>query len=54
LALIFTVLRRYSGFSSPPQRPMTSDFERFSIPLHLFSYFNSWERASIFLFNVQC
>ena len=23
-------------------------------PLHLFSYLNSWERASISLFNVQC
>ena len=34
------------GFS-PPQRSMTSDFEGFSIPLHLFSYLNSWERASI-------
>ena len=43
-------------FSSPPQWPMTSDFEGFSIPdfihyiyfaLHLFSYLNSWERASI-------
>jgi len=40
-------------FSSPPQRPMTSDFEGFSIPdfIHLFSYLNSWERASIFLFE---
>ena len=42
-------------FSSPPQRPMTSDFEgilypRF-YPLHLFSYLNSWERASIFPFE---
>jgi len=23
-------------------------------PLHLFSYLNFWERASISLFNVQC
>ena len=42
--------------SSPPQQPMTSDFEGFSIPdfihlIHLFSYLNSWERASIFPFE---
>ena len=39
-------------FSSPPQRPMTSDFEGFSIPdfIH-YIYFNSWERASIFPFE---
>ena len=45
-------------FSSPPQRPMTSDFERIFYPrfypLHLFCYINSWERASISLFNGQC
>jgi len=23
-------------------------------PLHLFSHLSSWERASIFLFNVEC
>ena len=33
-------------FSSPPQRPMTSDFEGFSIPA-----FIHWERASIFPFE---
>ena len=27
-----SVLRGHSGFSSRPQRPMTSDFEGFSIP----------------------
>ena len=36
-------------FSSPPQRPMTSDFEGFSIPdfIHYiyFSYLNSWFRS---------
>ena len=39
----FCVVIRF--FSSPPQRPLTSDFEGFSIPdsfpLHLFSYLNS-------------
>ena len=39
---LLSVLRGYSFFSSPPQRPMNSDFEGFSIPycysLHLFSY----------------
>ena len=34
-------------FSSPPQRPMTANFEGFSIPD--LSYLNSWERASISL-----
>ena len=45
-------LHGHSVFSSPPQRPMTFDFERFFYPifypLYLFSYLNSWERASIF------
>ena len=30
--LLLSVLRGHSVFSSPPQRPMTSDFEGFSIP----------------------
>ena len=29
---LLSVLRGHLFFSSPPQRPMTSDFERFSIP----------------------
>ena len=29
---LLSVLHGHSGFSSPPQRPMTSDFEGFSIP----------------------
>ena len=29
---LLSVLRGHSGFSSGPQRPMTSDFEGFSIP----------------------
>ena len=52
---LLSVLRGHLVFSSPPQRPMTSDFEGFfytrSYPLHLFSYLNSWERASIFPFE---
>ena len=44
-------LRGHSFFSSPPQRPMTSDFKGFSIQdfIHyiFFSYLNSSERASI-------
>ena len=50
---LLSVLRAHSVFSSPPQRPMTSDFEGSSIPdvIHLFSYLNSWERASIFPFE---
>ena len=47
-----SVLRGHSVFSSPPQRPMTSEFEGFSIPdfIHYiyFSYLNSWERAEYF------
>ena len=42
-------------FFIPPQRPMTSDFEGFLYQISsitLFSYLNSWERASIFPF--QC
>ena len=52
---LLSVLRGHSGFSSPPQRPMTSDFEGFLyqiLSITLFSYLNSWERASISLF--QC
>ena len=47
---LLSALRGDSYFSSPPQRPMTSDLEGF-YPLHLFSYLNSWERASIFPFE---
>ena len=46
LLLFFYLLRGHSIFSSPPQRPTTSDFEGFFYPrfypLHLFSYLNSW------------
>ena len=50
-----SVLRGHLVFSSPPQRPMTSRLRRIFYskfdPLHLFSFFNSWERASIFPFE---
>ena len=52
---LVSVPRGHSVFSSPPQRPMTSDFEGFHyqiLSITLFSYVNSWERASIFPF--QC
>ena len=42
--------------SSPPQRPMTSDFDGFLyqfLSITLYSNLNSWERASISLFNVE-
>ena len=45
------LLRGHSVFSSPPQWPMTSDFERFLyqiLSITLFSYLNLWERASTF------
>ena len=32
VVFLASVLRGHSVFSSPPQRPMTSDFEGFSIP----------------------
>ena len=40
----------HSVFSSPPQRLLTSDFDGFLyqiLSIILFSYLNSWERASI-------
>ena len=55
---LLSVLRGHSVFSSPPQRPMISDFERFSIPdcIH-YIYFPIliFEKEPVFsLFNVQC
>ena len=41
-------------FSSPPQRPMTSDFKGFLsqiLSITFFNYLNSWERACISLFS---
>ena len=50
-----SVLCGHAVFSSSPQRPMTSDFEGFSITdfIHYiyFPIFNSWKRASIFPFE---
>ena len=54
---LLSVLCGHSVFSSPPQRPMTYDFEGFLyqiLSITLFSYLNCWERASISLFNVEC
>ena len=54
---LLSVLRGHSVFSSPPQRPMTSDFKGFLyqiLSITLFSHLISWERASISLFNVEC
>ena len=55
---LLSVLRGHSVFSSPPQRPMTSDFEAFSIPdfIH-YIYFPILilEKESVFsLLNVRC
>jgi len=41
---LLSVLRGHSVFSSPPKRPMTSDFEGFLyviLSITLFSYLNS-------------
>ena len=51
---LLSVLRGHSVFSSPPQRPMSSEFEGFLyqiLSITIFSYLNSWERASIFPFQ---
>ena len=55
---LLSVLRGHSVFSSPPQRPMTSDLEGFSIPdfMH-YIYFPILipEKEPVFyLLNVQC
>ena len=54
---LLSFLRGHSVFSSPPQWPMTSNFEGFLyqiLSITLFSYLNSSERASNSLFNVEC
>ena len=49
---LLSVLRGHSVFSSPPQRPMTSDFEGFSIPdLIHYIYFPILIRVSSFPFE---
>ena len=45
---LLSVLRGHSFFSSPPQRPMTSDFEGFLYQILSITLF-SWERGSISL-----
>ena len=55
---LLSVLRGHSGFSSPPQLPMTSDFEGFSIPVVIhYIYFPILiiEKKPVFsLLNVEC
>jgi len=55
---LLSVLRGHSVFSSPAQRPMTSDFERFSIPDFIHYIYLSiliLEKEPVFsLLNVQC
>ena len=50
---LLSVLRGHSFFPSPPQWPMTSDFEGFSIPyfIHYIKlyYLNSWENNNRYL-----
>ena len=48
---LLSVLRGHSFFSSPPQRPMTSDFEGFSIPdcIH-YIYFPIFRKSQYFPF----
>ena len=53
--ILLSVLCGHSVFPSPPQRPMTSNFEGFLyqiLSIKLFSCLNSWKRASTSLF--QC
>ena len=50
---LLSVLRGHSVFSSPPQRPMTSDFEEFLSQILSITFF-VLERASISLFHVEC
>ena len=52
---LLSVLRGHSVFSSPPQRPMTSDFEGFSIPdlIHYIIFLSKFLRKSQY-FPFQC
>ena len=48
---LLSVLRGHSFYSSPPQRPMTSDYEGFSVP----DFILILEKEPVFsLFNVEC
>ena len=55
---LLSVLRDHSVFSSPPQWPMTSDFEGFSIPdvIHyIFGPIFILQKEPVFpFFNVEC
>ena len=55
---LLSVLRGHSVFSSTPQRPMTFDFEGFSIPdfIHYiyFPIFILEKEPVFFILNVQC
>ena len=55
---LLSFLRGHSGFSSPPQRPMTSDFDGFSLPdfIHYIHFpILIFEKEPVFsLLNVQC
>ena len=55
---LLSVRRGHLGFSSPPQRPMISDFEGFSIPDFIHYIYLSiliLETGPVFpFFNVQC
>ena len=55
---LLSVLHGHSFFSSPPQRPMTSDFEGFSIPdfMHYiyFLILNLEKEPVFYLLNIQC
>ena len=55
---LWAVLRGHSVVSSPPQRPMTSDFEGFSIQdfiLYIYFPILILEKEPVFsLLNVQC
>jgi len=55
---LLSVLRGHLVFSSPPQRPMTSDFEGFSIPdfiLYIYFLILILEKEPVFsLLSVQC
>ena len=53
---LLSILRGHSVFSSPPQRPMTSDFEGFSIPdVFHYIYFPIFilEKEPVFNFSMS-
>ena len=54
---VSSVLRGHSFFSSPPQGPMTSDFEGFSyqiVSITFLSHLNSEKEPVFPFFNVEC